>query len=125
MSNGQDAKTPFASGGFDPASDCSEGVNVETGVDFIKDGDAGLQHTKLDDFGTFAFPTTQVDVDKSLEEFWTQTHGVRFAGNGRFDIPARSTGGHQHVGRANTRNLHRLLKRQEESSSRALGGVKR
>jgi hypothetical protein len=40
----------------DPLGDCAQGVDVQTGVRFVEDGHAGLEHRQLEDLGALLFP---------------------------------------------------------------------
>ena len=122
--------------GIDAVGDDFQGVDVEAGIGFVQDGEAGLQKGHLQDFVTLFLAPGKADIDVALQHVirhreifdggagkFQECDGVqlRFAAGAADGIEGRA----DEIGVADAGQFDRVLEGQEDAGGGALLGLHR
>ena len=126
MGDGQHAQVLLVGHGLDAPAAGPQGVDVETRVELVEDGEAGGEHGELEGLVALLLATREIDVERPGQELLAEADAIGLGLHGLVHGPRVTPGGHGRLGQdrleADPGHLGRVLHGQEQPGVGPLPG---
>jgi hypothetical protein len=126
VGDGQHPEAHLGGGRLDPAGHRPQGIHVQTRVDLVQDGEPGSQHPELDRLVALAFPSGEVDVERTRQEPLVEADAGCLGSHQRWHFSRIASPNPQRlpqdVGQRHARHLDRVLHGEKEPGLGPLPG---